>query len=228
MKAPIKKFTDLSNCIFGKKCVAQYPDDGKCRVNYDTDGQKNLTTMDTIYGSWWVTKGLNPHYDNFPCQHNRYHFDSAQNASVNNVTWVNTFEKDPSLIGIVPTVTVDPKQPGVFVHLYPTLNQTEPWTVISKPHPDFAMMLWCGENPVLKYAGGILLSKSKNYADMPKWVEEIFREAVAKHGLDWDKDLFINDNSKCEDDPTPPVDRFYITKKDFWNHWLKDDITFAQ
>ena len=63
------------------------------------------------------------------------------------------------------------------------------------------MMLWCGENPVVKYAGGILLSKGKNYADMPKWVEEELRQAVNKHGLDFDKDLFINDNSKCQDDP---------------------------
>ena len=49
------------------------------------------------------------------------------------------------------------------------------------------MMLWCGENPVMKYAGGILLSKGKNYSDMPKWVEDELRTAVNAHGLDFDK-----------------------------------------
>jgi hypothetical protein len=97
----------------------------------------------------------------------------------------------------MPSVTTP--YPGYFVHWYPSLNQTEPWVVISKPHSDYMMMLWCGENPVMKYAGGILLSKSKDYNDMPKWVEDELRQAVNSHGLDFDK-LFINDNSQCADD----------------------------
>jgi hypothetical protein len=122
--------------------------------------------VSTIEGKWWVTKGVNPHYDSFPCQHNRYQYDNSTNQWINNVTWVNTFDKN-NLIGIIPSVTVPENAPGYFVHWYPTLNQTEPWVVISKPHDDYMMMLWCGENPVMKYAGGILLSKSKNYNDMP-------------------------------------------------------------
>jgi hypothetical protein len=164
-----------------------------------TSGQANLTDVSTIEGKWWVTKGVNPHYDSFPCQHNRYQFDKTNQQWVNNVTWVDTFKKGEPLIGIIPSVTVP--YPGYFVHWYPSLNQTEPWVVISKPHEDYMMMLWCGENPVMKYAGGILLSKNKNYDDMPKWVEEELRQAVNAHGLDFDKELFINDNSKCEEDP---------------------------
>ena len=71
--------------------------------------------------------------------------------------------------------------------------------MVSKPHPDYYMMLWCGSNPALKYAGGILMSKSKNYSDMPKWVEDALRVKVNSFGLDFDK-LFINDNSACADD----------------------------
>ena len=56
-------------------------------------------------------------------------------------------------------------------------------------------MLWCGHNPVMKYAGGILLSKNKNYADMPKWVADELRKAVAAHGIDFDNTMFVNDNS---------------------------------
>ena len=119
----------------------------------------------------------------------------------NNVTWIDTYHSPKITIGTVPTVHVT--KPGYYIHEYPGLNQTEPWTVVSKPHDDYLMMLWCGENPVLKYAGGILLAKDKNYHNMPSWVGDEFRTVLAKFDLDFDKDLFINDNSQCkEDDPT--------------------------
>ena len=168
------------------------PDDGVCKVD-TTSGQTNLTDPSTIEGKWWVIKGVNPHYDSFPCQINRYSFDKSSQQWINNVTWVNTYEKERPVIGIIPSVTAP--YPGYFVHEYPSLNQTEPWVVISKPSEDYMLMLWCGHNPVMKYAGGILLSKNKNYADMPKWVADELREAVAAHGIDFDKTMFVNDNS---------------------------------
>ena len=81
------------------------------------------------------------------------------------------------------------------MHYYDNLSQVEPWVVISKPHEDYLLMLWCGSNPVLKYAGGILMSRNNDYEQMPKEIEEIFREAAKKHGVDLDKDMFVNDNS---------------------------------
>ena len=50
------------------------PDDGVCKVS-EKDGQKDLTDVSDIEGDWWVIKGLNPHYDSFPCQHNIYRQD---------------------------------------------------------------------------------------------------------------------------------------------------------
>ena len=134
------------------------PDDGKCRVT-DDDGQQDLTDVSDIEGDWWVIKGLNPHYDSFPCQHNRYHQD-ATGTWINNVTWIDTFHGN-KIIGALPTVNVS--KPGVFMHYYDNLSQVEPWIVISKPHEDYLLMLWCGSNPVLKYAGGILMSRNNDY-----------------------------------------------------------------
>lgn len=204
MQGSVEGFTKMSNCMFDNKCVPKYPDDGKCISNPYTDGLKNLTTVDVLEGKWWVTKGLNPHFDSIPCQHADIFYDSKQKTWVNNVTWLNTMKPKPDIIGTQCPVYMEPNQPGVFVNGYPAINQTEPWIVVSMPHPDWAMVLWCGDNPVLKYAGAILLSRaSKNYHDIPKWVDDIIREAVAKHGLDFDKDLFVNDNSKCEENPNP-------------------------
>lgn len=208
MHGSVSDFTVLTECLYDEKnqCRPKHADDMKCHVD-TTSGQANLTDVSTIEGKWWVTKGVNPHYDNLPCQHNRYQFDKEAQQWINNVTWVDADDRTPKLIGIKPSVTAP--YPGYFVHWYPTLNQTEPWVVVSKPHEDYMMMLWCGENPVMKYAGGILLSKSKNYDDMPKWVEDEIREKVVSHGLDWDK-LFINDNSQCEDDHDYPVQNALI------------------
>ena len=40
------KFTAVTKCINEKKCVDPEPDDGKCLVNLDTDGLKNITSID--------------------------------------------------------------------------------------------------------------------------------------------------------------------------------------
>mmetsp|Transcript_55194 Transcript_55194/g.131545 ORF Transcript_55194/g.131545 Transcript_55194/m.131545 type:complete len:294 (+) Transcript_55194:112-993(+) len=201
--ADLTTFTKFSSCMFKNECQPQGPLDGECRVT-KKDGQKNLTSVADIAGSWWVTKGVNPHYDSFPCQHNRYIFDEQRKVWVNNVTWLDTFHEPKRLIGTIPVVNVT--DAGVFMHYYDDLDQIEPWTVISKPHPDYMMMLWCGENPALKYAGGILLARDKDYHNMPKWVEEIFRREVNARGLDFDNELFINDNSQCEEDPPQPCE----------------------
>ena len=186
----ISLFTDMTECIFGNKCRDQMPDDGECRVT-DDDGQSDLHVMDIFEGDWWVLKGLNPHYDSFPCQHNRYRKDD-NGIWTNNVTWVDTFHGH-QLIGAVPVVNIT--KPGVLMHYYDNLSQVEPWIVISMPDTDYLLMLWCGYNPVLKYAGGILMGKNNDYNAMPKDVEDIFRQAAAKHGVDLDKDMFVNDNS---------------------------------
>ena len=80
------------------------PDDGVCKVS-EKDGQKDLTDVSDIEGDWWVIKGLNPHYDSFPCQHNRYRQDQNTGVWYNNVTWVDTFHGD-KIIGALPSVEV--------------------------------------------------------------------------------------------------------------------------
>ena len=37
----------------------------------------------------------------------------------------------------------------------------EDWRLVSMPHPDYALMLWCGRLPVLDYSGGIVISRQR-------------------------------------------------------------------
>lgn len=195
MKGSISELTTLTECIYENGCQPMMPDDGVCKVDH-TSGQANLTDPSAIEGEWWAIKGFNPHYDNLRCQHNRYHFDKASQQWVNNVTWVDDDVASKPVIGTIPTVTAP--YPGYFVHVYPEMDQTEPWVVVSKPHDDYMVMLWCGENPAMKYAGGIVVSKHKTADGMPKWVDDAIRERVTAHGIDYDK-WFLNDNSECID-----------------------------
>ena len=46
---------------------------------------------------------------------------------------------------------------------------------MSWPHPDYALMLWCGRLPVLNYAGGIVISRRRTSAGMPDSVTREFK-----------------------------------------------------
>ena len=62
---------------------------------------------------------------------------------------------------------------------------------------DYLFMLWCGQLPILEYNGGIVLSRKRNEKEMPKKYHEEFRRLAAKFGIDYDKDLCINNNDLC-------------------------------
>ena len=61
---------------------------------------------------------------------------------------------------------------------------------------DYMLMLWCGEIPVLKYAGGILVSRHRHGREMPKDVEDEFRRVAGKFKLNYDS-FCISDNTWC-------------------------------
>ncbi len=58
------------------------------------------------------------------------------------------------------------------------------------------LMLWCGQIPVLNYAGGIVVSRHLNGREMPKPVEDELRRAAKKFGLDYDS-FCVSDNTWC-------------------------------
>ena len=111
----------------------------------DLDGLKTVTTVEEIAGDWWVVRGLNPHYDSYACQHNRYE-RLPDGTWINNVTWMNTYKTPPVEVRALPIVTVS--YPGVFLHNYTSLRQLENWVVVSRPTKDYMFMLWCVPPPL--------------------------------------------------------------------------------
>lgn len=188
------KYQDMADCMVENNCLPPFEPDGKCRVT-DVDGLETERDVSSIAGDWWVIRGLNPHYDSYACQHNIY-MQLPDRTWINNVTFMNKYHKPPILIRAEPIVTVT--YPGVYLHNYTSLRQLESWVVVSRPRRDYLFMLWCGQNKELSYAGGIVMSPNRDHRAMPKPVEMEFRATAERFGLHYDRDLFANDNTKCE------------------------------
>jgi len=189
-------FLTLLNCMIETGCLAKMPDNGECRLN-NTDGLKNITTMDQIEGDWWVVRGVNNQIDTIPCQMNRIQH-KPDDSWVANCTLNDTLVSPPIEVRTTPLVKMDP--PGTMTAIYDVgTHQIEYWTIISYPHPDWIFMLWCGFNDVIDYAGGIIQTRAPNkqYDNIPPWVEQLFREAAAKYGLEYDLATYVTPLDQC-------------------------------
>lgn len=139
-------------------------------------------------------------YDWYPCQHERFVRSNGRDFPNPTTPWVNNITYCGGANGGLQNCTTDMIDtvanvtmcaPGVVCHNYtdaPLKPQFEHWRIISAPHPDWLASIWCGGTPVVTYNGGIALGRNKRTAaDMPKWVEETFRAAYKKFGVDWDQ-----------------------------------------
>jgi len=197
-------FTDLIGCMLDSQCLEQYPQDGPC-IGSNEDAVQSVTKMEDIEGDWWVLRGVNcgadPYpggYDWYPCQHERF-IKQASGQWVNNVTYCGGV-KDKCVTDMIVTIAnVSMTHPGVVHHDYtdaPLDPQSEDWRLVSWPHQDYALMLWCGRLPVLDYAGGIVISRERTDKDMPDYVLKEFKEVLTRHGLEWDN-MCPSNNDHC-------------------------------
>lgn len=196
------QFKDVINCMLDHKCLVEYPEDGPCKGS-NSDAITSVKTMEDIEGDWWVLRGINcgegvypGGYDWYPCQHERF-IKTESGQWINNVTYCGG-QHDNCITDIIVTIAnVSMPAPGVVNHKYtdaPLDPQEEDWRLVSMPHPDYALMLWCGRLPVLDYAGGIVISRKKDDSAMPAEVVEEFRSVLKKHDIDWDKTCPSNNN----------------------------------
>lgn len=181
------------------------PPDGKCLAQ-DTDTVKNLTNLAQVKGKWWILRGLNcgqpgwpAGFDYFPCQQDHFVFQDDH--------WIDLISycggsNNTCTTPIVHTVAnVSIKKPGVMSHVYidpPLTPENEEWRVLSWPHPDWMLYIYCGYTPTGTYTGGSVVSRLDRPAgsDIPKYVEEIFKKTAVQFGFDYDS-MCVSDVTKC-------------------------------
>lgn len=202
------KFKALLKCMVENECMPKYADDGICLAT-DDQALQTLTDLEQVQGDWWVLKGKNCGQDEvwrggadwLPCQHGRF-------VQVENQDWINNttfcYGKDSQCqsdyIVTIPKISLS--SPGVVRHDYPDTEapitpQIEDWKFVAYPDPDWALVIWCGNNPVITYNGAFIISRHQTLSMMSPEIENEFRIATAKYGLDFDE-MCISDNTKCE------------------------------
>ena len=92
--------------------------------------------------------------------------------------------------------------PGVLRHDYPQseapiVPQIEDWKWmwVSEDN-NWAVVVWCGYNPVLDYNGGFVLSRTRSDGTIPTELEPVIREELAKYGMDLDS-MCLTDSTGC-------------------------------
>ena len=98
------------------------------------------------------------------------------------------------------------------------LKKVEDWKFVAFPDPDWALVIWCGHNPVLQYngkfftfwkklgkkyniffffAGAFVVSRNQNLNNLSVEIDQELRIAAEKFGIDYDA-MCISDNTSCE------------------------------
>lgn len=198
------QYTNFLNCMVKSGCIPKSPMDGKCLATNDQAIQ-NLTSMSQVPGKWWIVRGLNcgqpgwpGAFDYYPCQRDEFVFEN--NTWIDQIAYCGGRDNNCTtpIVHTVANATID--TPGVMTHYYldaPLLPQIEYWRVLSFPHPDWMLYVYCGSTPNGPYAGASVVTRSARTADaIPAYVEKIFNETAAKFGFDYDT-MCISNVTTC-------------------------------
>ena len=202
-------FRKLVSCMVDHGCMPTYPEDGLC-LAADDQALPEITDVEQVSGDWWVLKGQNCGQDEVwyggadwaPCQHGR--FVKADDGNwINNTTFCYGQNSvcTSDLIVTIPQISI--VAPGVVRHDYPEgqapiTPQIEDWKFVAFPDPDWALVIWCGSNPVLKYNGAFVISRYRNLDRMTSEVEAKLREATSNFGLHYDE-MCVSNNEHCSE-----------------------------
>ncbi len=201
------KYRTLMQCMSDHGCLPPSPPDGTCLAN-DTDVIKNLTTMTQLKGKWWILRGLNcgqsgwpGGFDYFPCQRDDFVFENGK--WVDHIAYCGGTNNSCSTEMIFTVADVSLSKPGVMSHNYtdpPLRPQLEQWRVLSWPHPDWMLYIYCGKTPVGVYAGGSVVNRSETPPNgtIPEYVEMEFKTTAHRFGFEYDT-MCISDVTKCSD-----------------------------
>ena len=194
------KYRALLQCMNEHDCLPHNnKPDGICLAK-ENQTVTNLTSVSQIFGKWWVVQGENcaqnptwpAGFDWFPCQSNAFSDPSGQQA-VDHIMYCGGADNKctTKLLNTYANVTLS--SPGTLTHDYtdpPLTPQTEKWFVVSWPHPDWMLYVYCGSTPTGKYNGGAVVTRISRHeaksSAMPYYVHAIFKAKAKELNFDLD------------------------------------------
>lgn len=203
------KYRTLMQCMADNACLPTSPPDGICLAN-DTQTITNLTDMSQVAGKWWIVRGLNcgqegwpAGFDYFPCQRDEFvPGPTPDSVWIDHIAYCGGQNNSCTTPLVYTVANVSITSPGVMTHWYtdpPLTPQTEEWRVLSWPHPDWMLYIYCGTVPTGPYAGGSVVSRTARRADeIPAYVEAEFIRVAQQFAFDYNT-MCISDDSSCMD-----------------------------
>jgi len=205
-------FVALLNCMVENNCMDRYEESGSCLA---TDSQAlNTEDYGLVSGDWWTVYGqscgqVDQHgdwggaHDWVPCSHARFR-QLESGDWINNTTFCVGSDSVCTGDTLVTVPLVYWSSPGVLRHDYPQseapiVPQIEDWKWMwFSEDNNWAVVVWCGSNPMLDYNGAFVLSRNRSDGTLPPELEPVIREEVAKYGMDLDS-MCLTDSTQCED-----------------------------
>ena len=175
---PSAQYDSLTSCIVEHSCLPKTKPRA-CPWPRRPNAMAPVTLSD-LEGSWQVVRGLSPAYDCWPCQTMKF---SQQSPSQSRYDY-EYMVKAPVLSRIscsVNTMLGDTGEPilGRFKESYLAHGVVghDDWFVLSHPHPDYALLDYCGASAMDSYQGAAVITRQPN-AEVPTAVQEAFRQAL--------------------------------------------------
>jgi len=199
-------FQTLLSCMVDNDCFEGYEESGRCLAE---DNQAlEVTDYSLVQGDWWTVWGQScgqtdqygvwsGAYDWYPCSHARF-------LQLEDGDWINNTTYCPGSDSVCQgdTFVTVPKvywsSPGVLRHDYPqeeapVVPQIEDWKWMWISEDNlWAVVVWCGSNPMLEYNGAFVLSRHRSDGTLPADLEPTIRDVLVKYGMNLDNMCLVN------------------------------------
>lgn len=178
-----------------KKCVPQKVDEGLYPVPPDCALDKDFD-LSSFQGRWYITAGLNPLFDTFPCQEHYFASTSTnKDALYAEINWRIPISdgKDFLQRSTMQRFVQTPDNPAILLnHDNEYLHYQDDWYIIGSKPDKYVFVYYRGQNDAWKgYGGATVYTREAHLPD--EFVPEL-REAAERAGLNWD-DFTVTDNS---------------------------------
>jgi len=200
-------FISLMQCLVENDCMDKYDELGACLAA--DDQALDITDYDQVAGDWWTVWGQSCGQEDqygkwgvadwVPCSHARF-IQVEEGEWVNNTTFCAGTDSvcEGEVLVTVPKVYWS--SPGVLRHDYPqseapVVPQIEDWKWMWISG-DWAIVVWCGSNPMLEYNGAFVLSRNPSDGTIPTNLEGEIREQLQLYGMNLDT-MCLTDSTNC-------------------------------
>jgi violaxanthin de-epoxidase len=187
------KAVDVFNtcAVSEKKCVPQKVDDGLFPVPPDCSLDENFN-LASFQGRWYITAGLNPLFDTFPCQEHYFATPKGSSGVVYaEINWrIPVSDGDFIQRSTMQRFVQDEKNPALlYNHDNEYLHYQDDWYILGSKFEnaddDYVFIYYKGENDAWKgYGGATVYTRS---SVLPESIIPTLKVAAERAGLDWDK-----------------------------------------